>query len=43
MNTTIVRYKVQADKADENRAFIGKVFEEPPVATPADIVGMYGF
>ena len=99
MKTTVVRYKVQADKADENRAFIGKVFEElaetrpaglkyasfnleggqtfvhvaivetedgsnplpetdsfkafvadlrdrceePPVAAPADIVGMYGF
>ena len=34
MTTTIVRYKVQADKAEENRAFIGKVFEELAESKP---------
>ena len=28
METTIVRYKVKADQAEENRAFIRRVFEE---------------
>ncbi len=28
METTIVRYKVKADQAEENKAFIRRVFEE---------------
>ena len=28
MKTTIVRYKVKADRADENKQFIRRVFEE---------------
>ena len=28
METTIVRYRVKADKADENKAYIRRVFEE---------------
>ena len=28
METTIVRYKVRADRAEENRAYIRRVFEE---------------
>ncbi|MDX1577120.1 MAG: hypothetical protein R3266_01495 [Gemmatimonadota bacterium] len=28
MKTTIVRYKVTAERADENRAYIARVFEE---------------
>jgi hypothetical protein len=28
MKTTIVRYKIKADKADENREYIRKVFAE---------------
>lgn len=28
MNTTIVRYKVKADRAEENRDYIRKVFEQ---------------
>lgn len=28
MQTTVVQYKVKADRADENRAFIRDVFEE---------------
>ena len=28
METTVVRYKVKADQAEQNRAFIRRVFEE---------------
>ena len=34
MKTTIVRYKVKADKAEENRAFIRRVFDELDASKP---------
>ena len=34
METTIVRYKVKADKANENKAFIRRVFEELDASKP---------
>ena len=34
METTIVRYKVKADKADENKAFIRHVFSELDESRP---------
>lgn len=34
METTIVRYKVKADKADENKAYIRRVFEELEASKP---------
>ncbi len=34
METTIVRYKVKADQAEENRAFIRRVFEELDASKP---------
>lgn len=34
MQTTIVRYKVKADKADENKAFIRGVFDELDASKP---------
>ncbi len=34
METTIVRYKVKADKAKENKAFIRRVFEELDASKP---------
>ena len=34
MQTTIVRYKVKADKADENKAYIRRVFEELDASKP---------
>ena len=34
METTIVRYKVKADKADENRAYIRRIFEELDASKP---------
>jgi len=34
METTIVRYKVRADKADENIAFIRQVFAELDASKP---------
>lgn len=37
MRRVMVRYKVKADRAVENREFIEKVFEELQVATPAGI------
>ena len=37
METTIVRYKVKADKAEKNRAFIRRVFEELDANKPAGL------
>jgi hypothetical protein len=34
MQVTIVRYKVKADKAEENKAFIRRVFDEPESGKP---------
>ena len=34
METTIVRYKVKADQAEENRTFIRRVFEELDASKP---------
>ena len=34
METTIVRYTVKADQADENKAFIRRVFEELDAKKP---------
>ena len=34
METTIVRYKVKADKANENKVFIRRVFEELDASKP---------
>ncbi len=34
METTIVRYRVKADQADENRAYIRRVFEELDASKP---------
>ena len=37
MKTTIVRYKVKADRAEENKAFIRKVFEELADSQPGGL------
>lgn len=37
MKTTIVRYKVKADQAEENKAFIRGVFEELEDSKPEDL------
>lgn len=34
METTIVRYKVKADRVDDNKAFIRQVFEELDASKP---------
>jgi hypothetical protein len=34
METTIVRYKVKADQAEENKTFIRRVFEELDASKP---------
>lgn len=42
MQTSIVRYKVKADKAEQNKAFIRKVFEELDASKP-DGLGYVSF
>ena len=34
METTIVRYRVKADQAEENKAYIRRVFEELDASKP---------
>jgi hypothetical protein len=34
METTIVRYKVKADQAEENKAYVRRVFEELDASKP---------
>ena len=37
MDTTIVRYKVKGDQAEENKAYIRRVFEELDTNKPAGL------